>query len=43
MYGQAVEAAGAVETTEQFPPRLGNLAQNVRFPQFPQAIIFCLD
>ena len=24
--------AGAMETTERFPPRLGNLAQNARFP-----------
>jgi hypothetical protein len=24
--------AAAMETTERFPPRLGNLAQNARFP-----------
>lgn len=38
-----VEAAGAVETKERFPPRLGNLAKNARFPQLPQAAILSVQ
>ena len=31
--------AGAMETTERFPPRLGNLAQTARFPHFHKPIL----
>jgi hypothetical protein len=30
---------GTVETTERFPPRLGNLAKNARFPHSHKPII----
>ena len=31
---------GAVETTDRFPPRLGNLAQTARFPHSHKPIPF---
>jgi hypothetical protein len=35
--------AGAVETTERFPPRLGNLAQSARFPHSHEPILVVYD
>jgi hypothetical protein len=32
-----------MEITKRFPQQLGNLAQNARFPTFPQPIIFVSD
>ena len=35
--------AGAVETTQRFPPRLGNLAQSARFPHSHEPTIVMDD